>query len=95
MQMKIEKKTENKLLNRTEIEGAIAFQGATPSNKDVIAELAKQLKVEEDVIAMKIIDTQYGRQQARFKANVYKDKETLLKTEPKMKVKEKKEEAAE
>lgn len=87
MELKIEKKEQNKLLKRTEIEGKLAFQGATPSNKEVQAEIAKQMSVAEDLIEIKGIDTQYGRQQATFKAYVYSDKDTLLKTEPKKKEK--------
>lgn len=91
MEVKIEKKDENKLLERIELEGMIAFQGATPSNKDVRTELAKQMKTEEDNIEIKHIYTKYGRQTAQFTANVYKDKETLLKTEPKKKEKKQEE----
>lgn len=95
METKITNKTENKLLKRTEIEGTLAFQGATPSNKELAAELAKQLKTQEELIEIKKIDTKFGTMTASFKAHIYADKDTLMKTEPKKKVEEKKEEGAE
>jgi len=88
MELNIEDQKENTLLNRTELRGKITFSGATPSNKDVLAAIAKKQGCNEDVIAIKGIYNKFGSQEARFTAHVYKDKETLLKTEPKQKVKE-------
>lgn len=90
MKLAIKETKENPLLKRKEIIGELTFSGATPSNKDVSAELAKQLSVSEDSIRIQHIYGTYGKHTASLEAHVYESKEALDKIEPK--IKEKKEE---
>lgn len=93
MQLTIDKTKENLFLHRREISGKIIFEGATPSNKEVMESLAKKLSVEVAAIALKNIYNLFSRQEATFEAMVYKDikgKEAVEKKTPqeKKKIKE-------
>ena len=46
MNITINTKHDNPLLNRVEVEGVVAFEGATPSNAQVVEALASQLKTD-------------------------------------------------
>ncbi len=87
METKINSKKENKLLFRTEIEGELSFDKATPSYNELTKELSSKLKVEEDLVAVKNIKTSFGSSSAKFLANVYATKENKEKIELKKKVK--------
>lgn len=91
MELRIEEEKENKLLNRTELKGMIVFSGVTPSNVDVVKEIAKKKDCGEDVVAIKGMYTKFGTQTASFSAFIYKTKEELLSTEPKKKEKKQEE----
>lgn len=90
MELTIKEQKENPLLNRKEVYGEIQFKGATPSNKEVSAELAKKMKVNEGCIRIQHIYGTFGTQAASLEAHVYESKEQLDKIEPK--IKEKKQE---
>jgi ribosomal protein S24E len=83
MNLKIIKQNANPLLPRKEISAEITFEGTTPSNKDVAKSLASHLKVDESVIAMKKIQTEFGSTRAIATANVYNSKEDKEKIENK------------
>ncbi len=77
MELNIAKRTENKLLNRTEIEFSASSEGATPSRKDVRSAIQGSLKVDEDLIVIDRIDNQYGTTNVTGRALVYSDKDSL------------------
>ena len=81
MQITIEHKKENLLIKRTDITGKVVFTGATPSNKDVIAALAKQLHIDPSLLVMKTIHTSFSHQQATIHAAAYANVETKNKYE--------------
>ena len=81
MKLKIEQKTENKLLNRTEIQGTVEFEKETPSNIIISEALAKQLNNELSNIVMKQISVKFGNKEARIKAYSYKDQTSKNKIE--------------
>ena len=87
MSVKIIQKKENPLLSRTEISAEIYFEKATPSNNDVKKQLAAELKVEENRIAIKNIYTAFGFSSAKVKAYTYDSEDSLKKIEPKKKEK--------
>lgn len=94
MKIEIKNKNENKLLHRTELDGTITYEGATPTRQQVRAEVAKQLKVKEDVVVSKFIESSFGGNTASFEAFVYDTPEHLQEIETKKYIKqaEKKEE---
>ena len=84
MDVKILEKKENKLLNRLEVKFAVSHvKGPTPSRQDVREKLVSVLKCKEDLLVIKKINTSFGKNVSIGKANVYKDKKSLEKIEPK------------
>jgi len=81
MQLTIDEKNENQLLERTELKGKISFEGTTPSNSDVTQELAKQLSKDLSLIVVKNVYTEFSKQDAVFSAVVYKNQEAKDKAE--------------
>ncbi len=79
--MNITSKKENVLLERTEVEGTIEFEGATPSNAQVTEEVAKQMHHDPATVAVQHIYTQFGHGQAKFTARVYASPEARKKVE--------------
>jgi len=73
MQLTIQEKKENSLLNRTEVKGGITFEGPTPSNAEIAAEVAKQIGANAEFVVNKNIYTKFGLQEATFEAVIYKD----------------------
>ncbi|MBS3148597.1 hypothetical protein J4219_06945 [Candidatus Woesearchaeota archaeon] len=87
MELAVKEQKHNPLLKRKELTGTLAFEGATPSNKELTEQLAKKLSVTAETIVMKQILGAFGGTKAEFKAYVYDSKEQLDKVEPKKKVK--------
>ena len=81
MKIEITQKNENALLERTDLKGTVDFEGVTPSNNDVAAAIAKSLGVEQGLVVVKGIYTQFSKQEGTFNAVAYKSNEALNKTE--------------
>ncbi len=75
MNITIVQRKVNLLLERDEIQGNIAFAGSTPSNAQVVEQLAKELHTDSSLVQLRQIKTIFGKQQATFSAMVYKSKE--------------------
>ena len=87
MELKIEKKEEKSLVERTEIIArATGFQ-ATPSNAQIQEAIAKELNKPAELIVVKCIDQGFGMQEAEIKAYAYNSQESLKKFEPRKKEK--------
>ena len=65
-------KEEHKLLGRTNVTANISFEGATPARDKVRKEIAKALGEKEEHIIIKTIQNNYGKQEARVEAAIYK-----------------------
>lgn len=80
----IEKDVENKVIGRRELTIKLFHIGTgTPSRNDVKKALSELLKVNEDLIVIRKIFTNYGAGISTTKIHVYHNKETLEKYEPK------------
>lgn len=77
MEITILHKDEKPLLKVTQIKARITYEGATPAKKLVVAAVAKALKVKEELIIVRKIDTAYGDQHALVLADVYADRKEL------------------
>ncbi len=90
MELSVTKQSENKLLNRTEIDAQISYDGATPSNATILKFLADHFKTDEKLVTLKHIYTIFGQTRAEIAAYLYKDRQTLemvefIKKKPKKK----------
>jgi len=81
MQLTINTKNKNELLNRTEVFGKVTFEKETISNKELAEAIAKELKSNVNLVVMKQIKTQFGQKEANFNALVYDNQEAKDKTE--------------
>ena len=71
-EIEIIQKTENKTLNRQEIELKI-LSTKTPSRKDLLKKISEKLKAKEDLIIIEKIKTNYGIPTVTIKIRLYKD----------------------
>lgn len=69
--MNITSKKENLLLDRTEVQGTIEFEGATPSKVQVTADIATQMHLDPATVSVQHIYTLFGHHQATFTAMAY------------------------
>ncbi|MBS3106902.1 hypothetical protein J4419_04560 [Candidatus Woesearchaeota archaeon] len=82
MELQISNRNENTLLSRVEVSARVEFgKATTPKREDVKAALAKELKVEPELVMVKSISTGYGANSASVRAHVYKDKAVMAKLE--------------
>jgi len=83
MKVVINNKKENTLLHRTEIEGKVVFEGATPTRDQLRQEVAKQINSKPDLVVSKNIISNYGGGNATFTAFAYESTEYLQRIETK------------
>ena len=81
MNITITTKKDNPLLQRVEVQGVIAFEGATPKNTQVLEALATQFKTEAGNIVLSHIYNKYSKHEAKFEAVVYTSAEARKKVE--------------
>ena len=87
MEIKLKSQVENPLLSRKELSASILFEGATPSNAEVKAAIAKEAKADESLVATKKISTAVGSKTAAVYAYHYMNKEDMARIEPRVKEK--------
>lgn len=78
MKVEITKEERNPFLQRTELRGNILFEGATPSNNDLIQRLPKE---DISLVVVKQIITKFGSNKAVFKVFRYDSAEARNKAE--------------
>ncbi len=90
MSLKIIYNKENKLLSRRRVAFEVVHEKAsTPKKEDLKKEIAKYLKVDENLIVMKHVYSKFGMNKSKIITQVYED-EKLLKTLETKKLKVKK-----
>ena len=81
MQLTIQEKVENVLLDRTRVCGQVSFEQATPSNNEIATAISKQMGADATHVVVKHIYSQFGHRQASFEAVIYKTADARAKTE--------------
>ncbi len=81
MKVEITSKRENPLMIRQELEFKVKEVNATPSRKDVRQQVAALANADEELMVVDVFETSYGTTEFSGKARVYKNQETLRKTE--------------
>ncbi len=84
MEIKDIHETKNLVFDRKELHAKIISE-TSPSNKEVITFLSKKLSVPEEGIKIKGIYGEFGSNEFKIKANIYKSKEDRNKIERKTK----------
>ncbi len=80
MTMKISEQKKNPLMKREEIWVSFEHPGkATPPRKEILAEMAKTLKADQELIIIDKIFSEKGRSKSKAKVLVYKKKEDVPK----------------
>lgn len=87
MELKIISKSEQPLLSRVEYSIDVAFDKATPSKWDLRKKISAELNIDEKLIVVKKISTEFGEVKARATAYSYFSEEDLKNIEPKPKEK--------
>lgn len=85
LQIKEIEKNQNKFLKRTDLFLIIDHKGkSTPSEEDIVKEIAKKYKADEKKIEINYIFSEIGKASSRIKAKIWKDKiiERKKKEEP-------------
>ena len=83
MKLELQKEKELPLLSRKRATFVIEAEGATPSRKDLIKEVAKKINVDEKLVVLKHIYSKFGYSDAKIIAHVYKNEADLKKFEHK------------
>jgi small subunit ribosomal protein S24e len=83
MEIKIISDRQNPLLSRREIRFIVAFEGATPTIKDVKLKLAAMLNADKNMLIVDKIDQEFGKLEARGYAKLYFDEKIMNMVEKK------------
>ncbi|MDE1850407.1 MAG: 30S ribosomal protein S24e [Candidatus Micrarchaeota archaeon] len=77
MDIKINKETENKLLNRKEIVFTVSSKGKTPDKEDLKVQVCKKLNLSPDLTVVVKIDSLYGSSENQVLVHNYATKEAM------------------
>ncbi|PIN95823.1 hypothetical protein COU39_03895 [Candidatus Micrarchaeota archaeon CG10_big_fil_rev_8_21_14_0_10_60_32] len=82
MQMEITEKKRNELFKRFEVKAVKHSNAATPNRKEILAEIASDLKVPVERIAVDKVEQKFGDKQVAVYARAYDSADQLKKIEP-------------
>ncbi len=75
--------TENKLLDRKEIDAEISFEGATPKRAEIKQAMGGKIGANPELMVLREVSSTFGRSSVKVLAHLYPTKEQLMNTEPK------------
>lgn len=82
MELEIQNKRENPLLNRTEVQFIVHHPNSpTPNRNNVREELSKSMKVPKDRVVVDHMNSHFGVHDTKGYAKIYKSKEEAMKIE--------------
>ncbi|MCL2550220.1 MAG: 30S ribosomal protein S24e [Methanimicrococcus sp.] len=81
MEIKIVKDLENKLLNRSELDFTVEYEGPTPSRADVRKKLAALLNKDVNLVIVQKMESEFGHSVAKGYAKVYQSEERMKQIE--------------
>ena len=82
MEVKIESTTENKLLDRKEIEVFVYFAGATPNRKEIKTTICGKIGADPDLVVLRTVKNEFGLRRLQVSCHAYPNAEALRKNEP-------------
>jgi len=72
--MEVIKEREMKLLSRKRVVLMVDHDGSTPSRLELVKEVAKKFKVKEDLVIIKHVYQQFGKNKTKLIVHIYNDK---------------------
>ncbi|MBP2133376.1 small subunit ribosomal protein S24e [Methanomicrobium sp. W14] len=72
---------ENKLLNRTELDFVLKYEGATPSRKEILGKLCALRNADPKKCVVDSLEGEFGKQEIVASARIYENEEDLKATE--------------
>lgn len=82
MEVKIETTTENKLLDRKEIDATVHFSGPTPPRKEIKDAICGKIGANPDLVVLRSVQNEFGVKRVKVSAHVYENAEKMKSTEP-------------
>lgn len=80
VEVKINKKTINTLMDRDEVECVVNFEQGTPKVDEIKAAIAKALAASESMLVINRLVPRFGAKQAKVLVSVYKSQEAMKKS---------------
>jgi small subunit ribosomal protein S24e len=74
--------TENKLLERKEVEAEISFDGATPKRAQLKEAVCQKIGANPELVVLRRVSSSFGRRMVKVVAHAYTAKDKLMGTEP-------------
>ncbi|MCL2141276.1 MAG: 30S ribosomal protein S24e [Methanimicrococcus sp.] len=81
MEIKIIKDLQNKLLNRSELDFTVEYEGPTPSRADVRKKLAALLNKDLELVLIQKMEAEYGVQLVKGYAKIYESEDRMKQVE--------------
>ncbi|MFN7990913.1 MAG: hypothetical protein U0R44_02015 [Candidatus Micrarchaeia archaeon] len=74
--------TENKMLERKEIQAEVSFDGATPKRAELKEAVSHKVGANPELVVLRKVSSSFGRKSVKVLAHAYSKKEALMSTEP-------------
>jgi len=81
MNVNILSTTENKLLDRREIEAEVTFEGATPKRAELKQAIGGKVGLNPELMVLSQVTSTFGKRLVRVRVHAYPDKEKLMSVE--------------
>ena len=82
MEVEIISTTDNKMLDRKEVNAIVRFDGATPARKEIKEAVGTKLGLNPDMMVLNSVVNEFGVKQIRVIAHAYGDMKKLKEVEP-------------
>ncbi|HZD43974.1 MAG TPA: 30S ribosomal protein S24e [Methanomicrobiales archaeon] len=82
MDFEITSDTRNELLDRREIQFILTYTGATPSRIQVREKISATLNLNEKLVVLDSLKTEFGKMELQGMARIYGSEESMKRTEP-------------
>jgi small subunit ribosomal protein S24e len=83
MKIDVNKRNENKFFNREEISFSVEFEKTIPKREEIKEELCKSLNLQKELCVLRRLRSSFGSKRLIGEIFVYKNKDELMKFEPK------------
>jgi ribosomal protein S24E len=82
MNVNILSTTENKLLERKEVQAEVSFDAATPKRAELKTAVSHKIGANPELVVIRSVSGMFGRKTVKVIVHAYSKKETLVATEP-------------